>query len=200
MFVPPSVQRAEQTQPEVPPLGRTGRPGDVAPLSVVVADLLLAESEHGQIFIDYLDAYSTGFELKIRATAIGSYRSFARDGDPGPDVFGRHWPTADEPRDKLPSQLLRVGVRFADGRAATNISGHDSPVDGPSLWALQGGGHGGRDSCAFDQGYWIAPLPAGPVSISCEWPIAGIEVSRLDIQGETVLEAAQRVDRETGEA
>ena len=60
--------------------------------------------------------------------------SLAREGDGyGPDVFGRNWPMVGERRDVLPPQILRIGVQFADGRAATNIGGHGRPVGGPVM-------------------------------------------------------------------
>jgi hypothetical protein len=66
----------------------TGRPQG-PPLGAVVGDVLLAGSERATVYLDYLDAYPEGFELKIRASTIVAYHELAREGDgSGPDPFG----------------------------------------------------------------------------------------------------------------
>jgi hypothetical protein len=143
--------------------------------------------------IAYLDAYPEGFELEIKARTTVAYHDLRREGDSGPDVFGRHWPMVGELRDSLPSQLLRVGVQFADGRRATNIGGHDRPVQGPIMWPLRGGGRGRAGESRFHQGYWISPLPPpGPVAVVCEWPAVGIPLVRHEIDAQLILDAAER--------
>ncbi len=156
--------------------------------------MVLAASESAELSIGYLDAYPEGFELRIEADTTVGYRDMSREGDDhGPDVFGRHWPMGGEPRDSLPPKLLRVGVEFADGRRATNIGGHDRPLDGPIMWPLEGGGGGHGDQSSFRQGYWLSPLPPpGPVTIICEWPALGIPLVRHEIDAERILEAAER--------
>jgi hypothetical protein len=178
VFEPPPSRWPEQAEPVNPPPW-TGRPQG-PPLGVAVSDLLLARSEHAEVFVDYIDAYPEGFELAIRAASSIAYHDLARAGDAhGPDPFGRHWPMDGERSDVLPPELLRVGVRFADGRTATSIAGHDRPVAGPVLWPLAGGGGGGGGNSRFHQGYWISPLPpAGPVEVVCEWPAVKIPVAR----------------------
>jgi hypothetical protein len=89
--------------------------------------------------------------------------------------LGRHWPMVGEQIDAIPTRLLRIGVQSADGRTATNISGHDRPLGGPIMWALQGGGSGRGGESNFHQGYWISPLPPpGPVGLVCEWPALAV--------------------------
>ena len=170
-----------------------GRPHG-APLGEVLSDLLLARSESGAVYVAYLDAYPDGFEVEVSATTTVGYQEFARDGDASrPDLFGRHWPMVGERRDTLPPELLRVGVRFADGRTATNVSGHDSPAGGPVMWSLRGGGRGGAGGSSFHQGYWISPLPPpGPVEIVCEWPAVGIPLARHTLDAQRIRDAAGR--------
>jgi hypothetical protein len=160
---------------------------------VAVSELLLARSERGAVYVDYVDAYPEGFELAIRASTSVAYHELGREGDDsGPDVFGRHWPTAGVRRDVLPPQLLRIGVQFADGRTATNIGGHDRPVAGPTMWPLSGAGGGGGGESRFRQGYWISPLPPpGRVDLVCEWPALDIPVARQEIDAQTILDAAE---------
>lgn len=191
-FRPPPDPCLEQAEPlNSPPW--TGRPQG-PPLGVVVDELLLARSDQAAIYVDYLDAFPEGFELEISASTKVAYHELARAGDEtGPDPFGRHWPMVEERRDVLPPQLLRVGVRFADGRTATNIGGHDRPVGGPVMNCLSGGGWGGGGESRFHQGYWISPLPPpGPVELVCEWPAVGIPVAHREIDAQLILDAAER--------
>jgi hypothetical protein len=160
---------------------------------VVVSDLLLARSDQGAIYLEYLDAYPDGFELMVRASTSVAYDELAREGDRfGPDAFGRNWPRAGERRDALPPQVLRVGVQFADGRVATSI-GHDRPVGGPVLYPVGGGGRSSGGESCFRQGYWISPLPPpGTVSVACEWPAVEILVTCQEIDARLILDAAEK--------
>ncbi len=190
-FRPPPDPWPEQAAPRNSPPW-TGRPQG-PPLGAVVSELLLARSEQAEVYIDYIDAYPEGFELEIRARASVAYGELARAGDEsGPHPFGRHWPMVGERRDLLPPQLLRVGVKFADGRSATNIGGHDRPVGGPVIDALSGGWGGGEES-RFHQGYWISPLPPpGPVSLVGEWPAVEIPVTCQVLDAQVILDAAEQ--------
>jgi hypothetical protein len=40
---------------------------------------------------------------------------------------------------------------------------------------------------------WPLP-PPGTVGLLCEWPSEGIELSRIDVDGAAILEAAARVE------
>ena len=188
--LPPNPWPA-QTGPGDPPPW-TGRPHG-RPLGVAVSDLLLARSDQAAIYVDYLDAYPDGFELEIRASTSLGYDELAREGDGSrPDPFGQCWPMAGERRDVLPPQILRVGVQFADGRAATSIGGHHRPVGGPVMLPLSGGGRGGSGASCFHQGYWISPLPPpGPLAVLCAWPAVEIPVTRHEIDARMILDAAE---------
>lgn len=171
----------------------TGRPHG-EPLCAAVGERVLARSQQATVYLAYLDAYPDGFELQIRSSTSVAYHELRREGDhSGPDVFGRHWPLAGERADAIPPQLLRIEVQFADGRTATNISGHDRPVEGPLMWPLTGGGGGGGGESHFRQGYWISPLPPpGPVAVVCEWPALGIPIVRHEVDARLILDAAER--------
>jgi hypothetical protein len=171
----------------------TGRPHG-RQVSEAISDLVLGESELATVLIAYVDAYPDGFEIEISASTTVAYRELRRDGDDsGPDVFGSHWPLVGEDRNALPPQLLRVGVQFSDGRRATNIAGHDRPVNGPLISSLSGGGHGSGGESRFHQGYWISPLPpAGMLTVLCEWPALDIPLVRTEIDAQLLLDAADR--------
>jgi hypothetical protein len=187
---PPSVPTEQAEGGSAPPW--TGRPQG-SPPGEVLSEVVLSRSETATLSIAYLDAYPEGFELEIETRTTVAYHDLGREGDSGPDVFGRHWPMVGERRDPLPPQLLRVGVQFPDGRRATNISGHDRPVQGPVMWPLKGGGRGGAGQSRFDQGYWISPLPpTGPVTVVCEWPAVGIPIVRHEVDAQLILDGAER--------
>lgn len=188
---PPMAPTEPAVGGDAPPW--TGRPQG-SPRGEVLSDLVLSRSERATLSIGYLDAYPEGFELEIEASTSVGWSNLRREGDDsGPDVFGRHWPIVGERSDRLPPQLLRVGVKFADGRAATNIGGHDRPVEGPVMWPLSGGGSGGVGGSSFHQGYWISPLPpSGPLTVVCEWPVVGIPFVCHEIDAQLVLDGAER--------
>jgi len=96
----------------------------------------------------------------------------------------------DEP---LPDEFLRLGLRFSDGRAATNVSPPfwSPEVEPAGLLLLADGGGGGARR--YDMTYWVWPLPpSGLVTFVCEWPAFGIEESRADIDAQFILQAAAR--------
>ena len=162
--------------------------------------MLLAESELAVVSVAYIDAFPDGFELQISGTTSVAFEDLRREGeDSGADIFGRHWPMVGERRDVLPPQLLRVGVRFADGRTATSVGGHNRPLDGPVMDELSGGvsgSDGGQSSnrrTRLHQGYWISPLPpSGALNVLCEWPALAIPLAQLELDGETLFDAAER--------
>lgn len=89
-------------------------------------------------------------------------------------------------------RAVEIGVQFADGAKATNTAGfyHDQePPPGPVMHSGGGGGDGGD----WHQAQWVWPLPApGPLSVVCEWPAAGIPLTRSEIDAQTILNAASR--------
>jgi hypothetical protein len=197
-FLPPLDPQPEQAPALNPPPWTGRRHG--RQVSEAVSDVVLARSELVTVSIGYLDAYPSGFELEISGTTSVAFHALHREGeDSGADIFGRHWPMVGERRDALPPQLLRIGLEFSDGRAATNISGYDRPVDGPVLSSLsggvsgRGGAHDGDGETRFRQGYWISPLPPpGALIVLCEWPHLGIQLTRTEVDTRLILEAAER--------
>ena len=132
----------------------------------VASDVVLARSEGADVSIAYLDAYPEGLSWRSRRAPPSRGTSFPR---------GRwFWPgrlrsaLADGRRAQRcdPSTAPEGRRAVADGRAVTNIGGHDRPAEGPVMWPLRWGGREVGQS-RFDQGYWISPLPSsGPVA-SC---------------------------------
>jgi hypothetical protein len=128
-------------------------------------------------------AFSTGFKIgvAIRSKDEIDHRSLG---------FG-------SPMETEIKGTLRVGVRFADGRESTTRGrgpsqdvmayyaawgeGREPEVPaGPVIGASSGGG-GGKH---WDWVYWIWPLPPdGPLTVSFEWPAAGVELSSTEVDG-----------------
>lgn len=157
---------------------------------VVALEMILARSERAAVAITRLGAYPTGFELDL--LVLVNRRGEERELDPM--LFGHHLRHRRRGRDAgVPvDDQLRFGVQFADGSKATNLDPWDFARDEPAPPVLRtGGGGGGGDH--WRQDIWIWPLPPpGQLSFVCEWPAAGIELTRVDIEGQLVLEAAAR--------
>jgi hypothetical protein len=157
---------------------------------VVALELLLARSEKAAVYISRLGGYPTGFEFDVVSlTAPGI------DEELDPMMFGphRHRRHGAAAPGELPPEMLRIGIEFSDGSRVTNVAGFphrpDEAPAGPVMIAHGGGGGGGE----WRQSQWVWPLPpAGRLSFVCEWPAVGIELTRAEIEGQLILDAAAR--------
>ena len=101
------------------------------------------------------------------------------------------------PRRGVGAELLRLGVQYADGGKATNLSmpffrrNPEDPPEGPVMMPSGGGGGGRR----WDLSFWLWPLPKeNPFQLVVEWPARGIELSRFDVDVAPLVEAAARCE------
>lgn len=101
----------------------------------------------------------------------------------------------------LPRKLLRLGVRYADGRKATTIEQRlfrtpapDEPPAGPLLsWRPGSSGMHGRAIGFSGFGLWLWPLPpAEAFEFAVEWPFGGIELTIAELDGAAIVAAASR--------
>jgi hypothetical protein len=54
-------------------------------------------------------------------------------------------------------------------------------------------GRGGRDHETHQFGLWLWPLPpAEPLEFAVEWPLGGIELTTVELDGADLVAAAQR--------
>ena len=155
---------------------------------------VIAQSETGVVAVSHAVAYSTGVTFEFVAEARGlsarEERVLFHEQHAGED-------------DELPDGFLRIGIKFADDRRASNLAGRrmwrqsmtpDAVPEGPLLVPRGGGGgQAGGGRISLRPGYWLWPLPPpGAVEIVCEWPIVGIPLTAIDIDGAALGEAASR--------
>lgn len=195
-FEPPS-QREESERPalqRMPPWMRA--PSGTLP-AVVALDLVLARTEKVAVCVTRLGAYPQGFELDL-VTMASDDRA-----DLDPHLFGRPGMRGRALRGELdagagiPPEMLRFGVEFADGTKATNTSRLIDPFakEPPPGPVLRSGGGSGSDG-NWRQNMWVWPLPpAGRLALVCEWPAAGILLTRHEIDAQLILDAASRAQR-----
>lgn len=152
---------------------------------VTALELVIASSARAAVYVGRCSAYSTGFELEVRVLLAAG----AQDLDPS--LNGPHHRPGSRSGSNY-EDMLKFGVEFSDGRKATNvrllgIAGEEPQA--PVLWSMGGGGGGGR----WRQEFWVWPLPPpGPVWFVCEWPAAGIALSRAETDAQQLHDAAAR--------
>ena len=92
---------------------------------------------------------------------------------------------------------LRLEIRFADGRTASNDwrrrprTLETEQPNPPLLFQSSGGGSGSGDGWQFHLWLWGLP-PPGPLAFACEWPAQQLPRSRAELDAGLVLEAAER--------
>jgi hypothetical protein len=161
--------------------------GVATPLTVV-----LGRSERGAVALVMATSYTTGLTLSFVAQARDLDRRAAHA------LFHEQHPYGSGEED-LPDGFLRLGVELPGGAKASNIGGRrpfgNDDREGPVFIHRSGGsGSSGHDRVTMNHEYWVWPLPEpGTIQVSCEWPLAGIALSTVEIDGAVLVEAARRV-------
>jgi len=76
-------------------------------------------------------------------------------------------------------QFLKLGARFADGQVFTNVDGNIARTLGLPTGLRE------------DLIWWVPRIPTqGGIELFCEWPIANIATSKLELDGADVRRAA----------
>jgi hypothetical protein len=154
---------------------------------------VLGRSDETAVFVSSFRVYSTGlgFTLSVRLRREPRHDLAHRINE----LISGHGPGGRE--DDLEERLL-LGVEYADGRTATNLTSpwpprlQESEADPlEPLLSASGGGGGGR---TYDQDFWLSPLPpAELLTMVCRWPGFGIAESHVELDGAQLAAALARV-------
>jgi hypothetical protein len=162
--------------------------GVATPLKVVVG-----RSERAAVAVTQATSFTNGLTLSFRGQARELDRRTAQT------LFHEQHPFGLGEED-LPDGFLRLGVELPEGAKASNIGGRPpfgaDEREGPVFIHRGGssGGHGRHDHVTMNHDYWIWPLPEpGTIRISCEWPLLGLSLSTVEIDGAELVAAAARV-------
>lgn len=112
-----------------------------------------------------------------------------RDGES--DKLDFPWEPHSTPSGVLSGEFLRFGIEFGDGTKWTNLNwslpDEESEPTGPVVFD-QGGKGGGA---SWESTYWVWPLPPpGDLTLVAEWPIHGIEETRVILDADELRERA----------
>lgn len=165
-----------------PPRGVLGR--------VVALEAVVGRSPKAAVGVASATVYPTGFELvlsvHVRDKELCEFLS-----NESLTVHG----LLRERTEELPPELFRHGIAFSDGSSATVLRPYPEDSDrsdaghaaGPILVLRTGVGDGNR----WRLDWWVAPLPPpGPLAFVCEWPVAEIPLSRVEVDAAPIREAA----------
>jgi hypothetical protein len=140
--------------------------------SVAASALLLARTEAVAVALTAIWAFKAGFEFWIKA-------QFRHDG-----------PALETCPD---DQSLHVGLQFADGRRVANVGNVSEPAGSVPAGLILSPRSSGGGRRHRNRSYWVWPLPpAGPLTFVCEWAAFDIPEQRAEVDGQLILNAAQR--------
>lgn len=182
--------------PELPPW--SGPPA-LESAAVLAVEQTVARSPNVVLRLPTIQAFRTGCVLDVDIVSRQGERSEDEWWDLRTFSFGRQYGARGGA--PLPYKLLRLGVRYADGRKATTIDplprrtqDHDDPPAGPLLsWRPRSSGMHGREVGFSAFGLWLWPLPpAEAFEFAVEWPLGGIELTIIELDGAAIAAAASR--------
>jgi hypothetical protein len=157
--------------------------------TVLAVQRVLARSENVVLNLSAIRAYRSGCTFQVEIAL---------------------WPGADDIRDlralilhslrpgeALSDRLLRWGVRYAGGTKVTSIDRMDwldRPAREPAGPLLRSFPYGaGETSLHGGVLLWLWPLPpAEPFELAVEWPMGGIALTMVELDGADIVAAAER--------
>jgi hypothetical protein len=201
MFFEPPSEQEEPTR-----LPKPGLPAWYAPPAdemggVVVSGLVLARTPNIAVTLPTIQAFEIGclmnVDIVMRPHTLSADDFQALQLSVYPHMVARVG------AGRLPDDLLRFGVRFADGTKATTVGQRfdidripQDPPSAPRLSWLFGGvsmRSGDKDLSAITMGLWLWPLPPPETfELAVEWPAGGIELGIVTLDGAVIGSAAQR--------
>ncbi|MFD9946863.1 hypothetical protein ACFWYW_00380 [Nonomuraea sp. NPDC059023] len=199
MFFEPPTAHDELSEPPQPGLSPWQAPPAQERGAVLVSDLVLARTQNVAMIVQTIQAFSTGCLINVDVIT----RLSADDSTLTRAIY-QHMATGVKAGAPLPDDLLRFGVRFADGSKATTVGQRvgkryppsSAPPPGPQVsWLLPGMSmrSGPDDSGVIVAGLWLWPLPpAEPFELAVEWPAGGVELAFAEVDGAAITSAAGR--------
>jgi hypothetical protein len=136
--------------------------------------LLLAQTEAVAVAVIGVWAFTAGFEFWVSAQ------------------FHHAQPPAHG--DMSPQESAHIGLQFADGRKAANVTSGPEPAGetgAPGLVLSTLGLGGGLRHRNWSYCVWPLP-PPGPVTFVCAWAAAGIPEAHASLGAQPILDAAGR--------
>lgn len=166
--------------------------------AVVPLGLVAARSESGVVALSHATVYSTGLALDVIAAARGLSESQSNRLFHEQHLF--------EEGEEPPAGFLRIGLELPDGNRVSNLGGRmgrrrfmkpDEEPDGPVLMEHGGGGgSGGGGRVRMHSAFWLWPRPeSGTLRFFCEWPVAEIPLSFVDLDAGELEASAGRAVR-----
>jgi hypothetical protein len=193
-FEPPPPPLEEPVDPGQPEWA--GPPDNVVgtPLAVRV---ILARTADIAVAVTNASVFATGMTLTLSVRARTMSEELHRMAMSGGPFHHRPHRAGRTDGNEIPTEVLRFGLQFADGRKATSVGGghwgsHAEPT--PLAPALIPMGGTGRDR-SWETSYWLWPLPPpGPLALVVEWPAAGIPLTRTEIDTSPIVAAAAEAE------
>jgi hypothetical protein len=157
------------------------RPSEGTLPATVAVDALLSQDENAVVAVPHLDVFPNGFRINV-VILLNPHRA--------QDIQARIH--------RGPMGMLRIGVRFADGRVGgrdVRRGSFDMPKDDQGVptqpFVGFGGGGGGPGGWRF--GAWVYPLPPdGPLEIFVALPPPATGETSTVVDGSAVRAAAER--------
>lgn len=169
---------------------RSAAPDNEAPAGLDFG-AVLGRTDETAVSVSGFQVYSTGlaFTLSVRLRRELPHDRAHRFYE----LISGHGPAGSE---TSVDERLLLGVEYADGRTATNVTssiwtdhGETESVD--ALLTSKGGGGGGR---VHEYDFWLFPLPpAGPLTFICRWASFGIAETHTELDGTPIVAALARV-------
>lgn len=199
MFFEPLPKEAGPANESRPMFPEWAAPPSTQTGAVVAIDRVVAQSENVTVVLPMARVFRTGCLLDVEVVS-------RRGGLSDDDWWNLSWSAHGfglYHGGPLPDRMLRMGVRYGDGTKATTVdhqrrraSSPDSePPASPVLSSMptgsgiRGGGAFGLDNFAV----WLWPLPpAKDFEFAVEWPLGGIELTIVELDGAAIAAAAER--------
>jgi hypothetical protein len=162
---------------------------------------LLARTDRGVlVLLSHIDAFRQGCSFRIR---ISAHRPEAMNDSEWHEIHEMAMGGASFHSRRSgaasPDESLRFGVQFRDGRKVTTMDGlrlphsHDQEPEGSLLTQHGGGGSGSDRFATFSSSLWLWPLPpAEPFDFVIAWPALDVGLTRVELPGHDIVEAASR--------